>query len=565
MSMASVNPSCHLCEEEDVSNVAVVWCTDCETFLCKDCERHHIKSKASKRHQTLALDNYKKLPSFIVEIKSRCEKHDAKYDFYCKFHGDPCCVKCIKDKHKDCRDLDPLVEVLKNIKTSAKVSNLDKEFNNLHENFETVVKYLNFRTATLEENKTESLQEIRNLRASINKHLDDIEKKLVDDLSVEFNKIRIKYDNLTSEMEDKKKSIQHLQNDFSKMTLYAADLQIYLGLQYLEKLASEEVEFLLNFQRKGQLEEIRLGTKLSADLKDFANTIKTFGTAITHSSPSTFELKTSGECQANISFPQTLTIDEITPTLTKILIIPKQNNTPRILGCQILPNGNILVLDKANKQLLLFSRYEIYSETVLIFEGDPNDICYIKGNLIAVTFHRLNQISLLDISTKRITKTILVDDNCFGIDSNGEILIVKLLGRTKSVFILDLEGNILSKVNVPADRTIRIALCKDSIVCTDWKDNLVSCYTKAGVLLWKHKHEDICEPFGITVDKNGFIYVACKRNDKIVVLSEDGKTSRTILSKDNGIVAPHAINIDKTSSTLLVTNCSNDDVFVFEI
>ncbi|VDH93907.1 Hypothetical predicted protein [Mytilus galloprovincialis] len=563
--MASVNNFCHLCEEEDVSNVAVVLCADCETFLCKDCERHHSRNRASKGHQTITMDEYKKLPSFIADIKSRCEKHDEKYDFCCKFHGEPCCVKCIKDIHKDCRDLDPLVEVLKDIKNSAKVSNLDKEFNILLENFETVVKYLNLRTATLQENKTVCLKEIRNLRASINKHLDEIEKNIVDDLSVEYNKIKLKYDHLTSEMENKKKSIQNWQNDFSKMTLYATDLQIYVGLQYLEKLASEEVGYLLNFQRKGQPEEIRSGTKLSPDLKTFVNKIKTFGTAVIQSSPLSLELKTSDECQANISFPQFLTIDQITPTLKKRLTIPEQNITPKIFGCQILPNDNILILDKANKKLVLFSRDGENGETVFIFEDDPNDLCYIKGNLIAVSFHALFQIFLIDLSTKMITKTIEVDDSCFGIESNGKILIVKLLGGTKSVFTLDLDGNVLSTFKVPGSRTIRIALCKDRIVCTDWKDDLVSCYTNDGVLLWTHKHENICEPWGITVDKHGFIYVACKGNGRIIVLSEDGKKSRTILSTDNGIAEPVAINIDESSSTLLVTNCFNGVAFVFKI
>ncbi|CAC5413851.1 unnamed protein product [Mytilus coruscus] len=248
--MASVNHICHLCEEEDVSNVAVVWCADCETFLCKDCERHHSRIKASKGHQTITLDEYMKLPSFIVYIKSRCEKHDEKYDFYCRFLDDPCCVKCLKDNHKDCRDLDPFVDILRDIKTSTKVSNLEKELNILLENFETVAKYLNSRIKTLQENKTESLNEIRNLRASINKHLDEIEKKIVDDISVEFNKIKIKYDEFNIEIENKKEVIQNLQNDLSKITLQATDLQMYVGLPYLEKTTSEEVRFLLELKKR---------------------------------------------------------------------------------------------------------------------------------------------------------------------------------------------------------------------------------------------------------------------------------------------------------------------------
>ncbi|CAG2235047.1 unnamed protein product [Mytilus edulis] len=285
MSMASENHICNLCGEEDVTKFAVVWCADCETFLCKDCKIYHGRIKASKGHQTITLDEYNNLPSFVVDIRSRCKKHDEKCDFYCKFHDDPCCVKCIKDNHKDCRDLDTLVEVLRDIKTSARVSNLDKELNILLENFETQ-------------------------RRSIN------------------------------------------------------------------------------------------------------------------TEPAWFS----------------------TSTLT-----------------------------------------------------------------------------------------------------------------------MNLDGNILSEIKVPGKYTIRAALSNNNIVCTDWHNSYINCFGTNGILLWKNKNKDICEPFGITVDKHGFIFVASRKNYKIVVLSEDGRTCKTILSKENGIVSPIAKNIDKSSSKLMVTNSSHGDAYVFEI
>ncbi|XP_071177616.1 protein lin-41-like [Mytilus edulis] len=564
MSMASVHHICHLCEEEYVSNVAVVWCADCENFLCKDCDKHHSRIKASKDHQTIAIDDYEKLPSFIVDIKNRCVKHDQKYDFYCKFHGDPCCVMCIKDNHNGCRDLDPLVEVLRDIKTSAKVSNLDKEFDILLENFDTVVKYLNSRMVTLQENKTESLKEIRNLRASINKHLDEIEQKILDDISVEFNKIKQKSNHISNEIGTKKVVIQNLQNDLAKMTMYATDLQIYVGLQYLEKSTLEEVGYLNELQGKGQLEEIRFESKLSSDLKCLTSNIRKFGTAVVHSSPCTLQLKSSGEYQVNLSVSHLLTIDSINPKLKTTLRVPKLFKDMKIFSCLVLSDCRNLLLDTVSKSLLLFSKEGEYIEKVISFNDKPNDFCYIKGNLIAVTFFRDRKLLLVDLLQKQIRKTIRVTGLCFGIDSDGKTLVVSLTKRN-IIVTLDLEGNILSEIGVPGECTIRTALHKNNIVCSDWKGNHIYCYTSKGILLWKYKHEGICKPFGITIDTNGFIYIACRGNDKIVVLSEDGKTSRTILSKENGIDKPCAINVNKTLSTLLVTNSSNGDAFVFKI
>lgn len=194
------------------------------------------------------------------------------------------------------------------------------------------------------------------------------------------------------------------------MNLYATDLQIYIGLQYLEKMASEENRFLLVLKRKDQLEEICMGTKFSPDVKDLTNTISTFGTAVTQSSPTTLQLKTSREYQANIPVPPTLTIDKITTTLKTILQIPTQDVTLGIFGCQIFTDGKILILDKVSIKLLLFSKDGEYTETVIIFKDEPNDICYIKGNLIAVLFHAVHKLFLIDLLTKRITKTIQLVD-----------------------------------------------------------------------------------------------------------------------------------------------------------
>ncbi|XP_052073832.1 uncharacterized protein LOC127711760 [Mytilus californianus] len=561
--MASEHHICHLCKEIDVSNVAAVWCADCETFLCKDCKRHHNRSKASKGHQTIVLDDYKKLPSFIIDIRNRCEKHDEKYDFFCKFHVAPCCVKCIKDKHKVCRDLNPLVEVLRDIKTSAKVSILDKELSILQENFEIIGKHLNSKIANLQENKTESLNEIRNMRVSINNHLDEIEKKIVDDLSVEFNKIKQKSDNLNSDIEYKMKVIKNLQNDLSTMTMYATDLQMYVGLQYLEKSSSEEVGFLNELQENDQLNELCFGIEFSSDLKCLTNSIRTFGTVVIHSSPGTLKLKSSSEYQVHLLVPPMLTIDSIKPKLKTTFKIPNIFRDIEIYGCQVLHDSRILILDKISRCMLLFSKDGKYTESVMHFDDTPTDVCFIKDFLIAVTITKQNKILLIDLSQKSNTKTITVPDSCFGIDSNGETLIVKLPGRR--LLTLDLDGNILSEVNVPGLYSLHTAQYENNIFCTDRNFNRISCNTNKGALLWTYKHEDICEPYGITVDKHGFIYVACKGNDKIVAVSKDGKSSRTILSKDNGIVQPVAINIDKTSSTLLVTNRSNGNAFVFEI
>ena len=48
---SSGNHLCTLCQEDDdVDNVAVTWCIDCETFLCFDCAMIEVKRQKNTEH-----------------------------------------------------------------------------------------------------------------------------------------------------------------------------------------------------------------------------------------------------------------------------------------------------------------------------------------------------------------------------------------------------------------------------------------------------------------------------------------------------------------------------------
>ncbi|VDI18269.1 Hypothetical predicted protein [Mytilus galloprovincialis] len=80
-----------------------------------------------------------------------------------------------------------------------------------------------------------------------------------------------------------------------------------------------------------------------------------------------------------------------------------------------------------------------------------------------------------------------------------------------------------------------------------------------GEYLWSYQHPQIEHPQGITLDKHGFIYIACNRNNSIEVASSVGKTSRTILSESDGIKCPVGINIDRESGLMIVSTMIIND------
>jgi hypothetical protein len=71
--------------------VSGIWCSECGEGLCLDCREHHGASKSTRHHVTVPIKEYGKLPIFILNIKEICEKHNEKYQMFCKPHDCPCC------------------------------------------------------------------------------------------------------------------------------------------------------------------------------------------------------------------------------------------------------------------------------------------------------------------------------------------------------------------------------------------------------------------------------------------------------------------------------------------
>jgi hypothetical protein len=79
--MSKPIPDCGVCFTRYISKVSNIWCSECGEGLCKE---HHGSSKSNKHHVTVPIEEYRKLPVFILEMKEICEKHNEKYQMFCK-------------------------------------------------------------------------------------------------------------------------------------------------------------------------------------------------------------------------------------------------------------------------------------------------------------------------------------------------------------------------------------------------------------------------------------------------------------------------------------------------
>ncbi|CAG2189874.1 unnamed protein product [Mytilus edulis] len=385
--MASlVTDYCTLCNDDGTSTEAVRWCVECEVFLCTDCEKHHKKLRISKVHNTMSTKDYHNLPKFMQEISSQCRDHKKKYELYCSFHACPCCVMCITDKHQKCQEMKPLSDILKQVKSSASVQLFEKDLKDVKENLEEIIKHLNSRINTSNSQKTKAAEQIRSMRKSIDDFLDKLEQEILDDLDSKQSKLKSKMNTLLQQLKTQANQISQLQSEFSKMTQYATELQMYVGLREIEKTTSEAAKHLEDLKSGGQLDEVNLELTISSELQSILKDVKSFGDININTSPFTLQLKAGRKDQAQYLVHATPTIEQIKPSLLRQLTIPQDMKNINIKACTILPDGKYLILDDdfVTSNLLLFSNDGMFMREVVKFTRGSYDSCFVRTNTVAV-------------------------------------------------------------------------------------------------------------------------------------------------------------------------------------
>ncbi|CAC5417689.1 unnamed protein product [Mytilus coruscus] len=544
---------CTLCKQDNVTSDAVTWCTECEVFVCEECEKHHKRSRTSKDHKTISAENYHELPSSIIikETSYLCKVHDRRFELYCSFHACACCVQCIADKHQTCQTMNPLSDILKQVKSSAAVPLLEKDLNDLKENFDEIIEYLRSRIHTNAEQKTEAIQNIRFMRKSIDDYLSQLEQQILKDLEIEHSKIKSEMETLLHEVDKRANQITKLQKEFSNMTKYATELQTYVGLKEIEKITSQEGNYIEDLKRCSDLNERNLHVTTSPALASILRDVKSLGKISVDTRPCNVKANAGRNDQAQYLVPVPM-IDHIKPLLLNNLKVPKERNL-RIIDCCILPDGNIITLgidDNNRSNCLLFKNDGTFIRYVMSFDTRPSRVCFVKDNTVAVTLYHERQLVIFDTDNGKVIRNVAFDNECSGVSCDGEVLIVSM-PIAKNVCVMNLEDK--SKHNLKGIHVNYISLFKGDIYSTNLWNNKVNCYKLSGELLWSFTHKDIIDPmewreytrvhFMFNVTSNG-----------IVVVSPDGNSCRTILNHDNGIKAPQSIAIDMKSGVMLVSS-----------
>ncbi|CAC5425055.1 unnamed protein product [Mytilus coruscus] len=315
-----------------------------------------------------------------MQISQSCCMHDEKLILYCKDHENPCCGKCVVESHKHCKEIVSLDVIIKNAKTSVSFHETEDTLTELIEN---VRKLRNVHQDNLTDlsKKIKAIElEIQRTRLLINKHLDKIQKNLIDEIhragDKESEKIRLSIKS-SDEMEH---CLSEYQMKIVNIKKYASDIQAFMAIKRIETGVAKEEECLLSYIPEEKLNYVTISCKMSEPIQAFLGNTKTFGEVVIETKPRRFTLSRKKSMQAQMMLPkiQSMSIENITARLHQRVDTESKN----VRGCCILPNEN-MVFACFDKKSLTFAYVETFQDLIYYTNTNTDDVtcCDMKGTV----------------------------------------------------------------------------------------------------------------------------------------------------------------------------------------
>ncbi|XP_052106160.1 uncharacterized protein LOC127738810 [Mytilus californianus] len=555
--MASFVP-CGPCGHERLEKSAEKWCTDCNEGFCNICEKAHKSMKISRYHNLITIDEYRKIEN--VNVRFECEEHGSKLEMYCKLHEMAICMACFPAKHKGCFDaIIPLAEAAKNAKTSTALVDLEHTINNTLQNIQGFDKD---REAAAERIETQIIvikKMIFDTRENINKHLDDLERKLLNELTTTSTSYRSQYSKLQNQLSNIEKKIKPLQEQTTQLKRFASDLHLFLSTHQVNKGVHDGVKSLkeafLSFKNYNIDIEIHQGiNSLLKDVNHFAR-IKVDESTI--SCP----FKEANIDQAQMQVQPRRSVHDTKLQLRRKFTIKQTGNEMYIAGCTILANGNLLIADHNGQNVLMEYNEDGNFIRDIPVSARPWDLTVIDTDHIAVSYRALCYIEVIDIR-KKIVKTVKFKNYCGGISYNdGKIYVVV---KNEGIVVLDMDGTKINTIKCSTD-VYDITTSQSRIYFTQMKQHTVNCCTGTGEEIWNFEDILLNSPGGIAVDKNQNLFVVGKHSNNLLMVQDDGKLSKTLRTEADGFNQPRCVCYNKEKNILLVCNSRYGSAFLFSV
>lgn len=562
--------NCGNCREQP----AEIWCTPCKQGVCSECKTYHQNVGSTKKHDVISIREYQKLQTLVTSMKEFCGIHGKKFNNFCAEHNCPCCPLCISTKHLKCTDVASIDDNFTELKTPKMLTELEQRGHKLLMDIDSIRQNRQDNIKKIEQQRQKIQREITNARKNINAFLDKIEHETQVNLTIAEEKQITELDDVMLKFDALEKNIKHVNQYVSNIKNFGSDTKTFLVSCEMETRLMKEERSLLKLYEDERLKHRKLELKLNPILDDLYNEVKSFGDIVVKKNPVTITSprNKSGKASRNNNTretPATLTVygarkPTCLLTLRRSISIQKGTRENYITGCSILPSGKFVFVDCSVKRLIVCNEDGSHNRDIWL-PNQPWDLAVISKQRVAVTVPLEHTIMIIDVSNGTTVREFKQGSHnqCYGIDYvDGKLVVVF---HRDGIRFIDLEGNKLGVLPLNVSNVWYVTVSDDKIIYSEWNTHTIHCCDLEGKSLWKYKDDNLRNPRALTTDDEGHIYVTGRLSNTVTAISPDGKQSKILLSKADGLDCPTGIFFERAKKRLLVCSSFHGTVSYYEV
>ncbi|XP_052804054.1 uncharacterized protein LOC128234095 isoform X3 [Mya arenaria] len=546
--------SCSVCKDDNLNIEAKHFCGDCSKYYCDKCLTFH--AKLHKRHVVLGRKDVDKWVGQGDALVT-CALHPLKVlELLCEGHNELCCHICVSLNHRMCRSISLISDLARGIHKMADFKQLPANVTKVTASLNQVTEARKKNQNSLKASGKSMLTKIKAVRSSLNKLLDELEKKTVEQM-----------DSVLADLDKSlQKDIDHCDLlhdqlmallDFVQIQGKDSESSSYIGHRKCQDKTEEAKKLLQEMTKKP---EVTVTYKPNTQVEQLLSDLKTLANIQAY--PDLQLEHSAGQIMQSYDKSKVYTVKEKERFKVQLNTDKKDGN---IFGMTELPGGELVLVDYSNcKVKVLDRRYNVTSHCAL--PEFPRVICHISDHEVAVAVENgtaRHEVHFFTVSaeTIKMTRKFSVDHKCYSISHHEGQLYV---GSLTALYLYTTEGRLVKKVYQDTSGEVTVncfALSTDGsqIFIPASSNNSVVTIDTTGNILATLQDPDLNWPFSVHVSEGGYVFVSSTNSETVVQVDQEGrKKLATLVRKGDGINSTKAIWYSTHTGRLIVGGEQND-------
>lgn len=234
----------------------------------------------------------------------------------------------------------------------------------------------------------------------------------------------------------------------------------------------------------------------------------------------------------------------------------------RLSGCEILPDGKIVLVNGSDKSILMYNKSGSPIKEFQL-QWEPFDITYIDNDMIAISFMYGKKVCRFNTTNEQLDTIYESSNAILGISfKDGNIYLRQC---NEGIIIITVSGTLISILKLDSETTSNLCVGKSGKIYYPIRNkSSVTCCDNKGNIQWTATHDSLKEVYGITCGLNDVVFAA-DNDGGITLISSDGQQIKRILDKSSGVDRPNCIHFSHKRNQLLVCNGHAGHVFLYDV